>query len=79
MQESMLYELLKLWAEGPESGCAPSTGSDIFSAKLAVLFGKIRFQYCSPDEVADILSDPWLMEVFLLADPKILYQSLAHN
>ena len=59
----MLYYGIKLWAEAPER-CLPHYGMvTSMQDMLLVLFQKVRFELCMPNDMVSILADPWLVEV----------------
>ena len=59
----MLYHGIKLWAESQER-CVSNYGIlPNMLELLLVLFQRVRFELCMPDDIVQILADPWLVEV----------------
>lgn len=65
LQESYLYEGIKLWAMTQERAFAAEneTMADFMDMLLSMV-SEIRFRLCSPGEMVEIFGDPWLVEVF---------------
>lgn len=63
MQESHLYEGIKLWAISQEMALTMDSASRDLTSMLMPMFQQIRFNLCSPSEMVAILRDPWLVEV----------------
>lgn len=60
----MLYYGIKLWAESTER-CLSHYNSGVPNMQdmLFLLFKNVRFQLCMPNDMVQILADPWLVEV----------------
>ena len=64
VQESMLYYNLRSWAGIDHRDSPGRTPCLQLQDNLSILLCKICFSNCSPDEMVEILGDPWLLKVY---------------